>query len=102
MLEPEVLLMDEPCSALDPLSAGIIEELIAGMRGFYTIVLVTHDLAQARRLADQVALLWPGSGPAATGGALRACGAPAEVLCPEHASEPLLARYLGATVSCRV
>ena len=99
VLEPEVLLMDEPCSALDPLSAGIIEELIAGMRGFYTIVLVTHDLAQARRLADEVAVLWPGSGPSAQGGQLCALGSPAEVLCATTATDPLFARYLGQTVS---
>jgi ABC-type phosphate transport system ATPase subunit len=48
VLGPEVLLFDEPCSALDPLSAGVIEALIAGLEGRYTILLVTHNLAQAR------------------------------------------------------
>jgi phosphate transport system ATP-binding protein len=57
-LEPEVLLMDEPCSALDPISAGVVEELIASLRERLTVVVVTHNLAQARRLADDVAVFW--------------------------------------------
>ena len=61
-LEPDVLLMDEPCSALDPLAAEVVEELISGFRGRYTVVIVTHNLAQARRLADQVAVFWPEAG----------------------------------------
>jgi len=58
-LNPEVLLLDEPCSALDPQSTQVIENLLLEMRGRCTIVIVTHNLAQARRLADRVALLWP-------------------------------------------
>ncbi len=58
MLSPEVLLLDEPCSALDPLSSGVVEDLITSLRGHYTIVIVTHNLAQARRMADTVALFW--------------------------------------------
>ena len=57
-LSPEVLLMDEPCSALDPLSSGVVEDLITSLRRRYTIVVVTHNLAQARRIADDVALFW--------------------------------------------
>ena len=57
-LQPEALLMDEPCSALDPISSGIVEDLIAGLRSRYTILIVTHNLAQARRIADYVALFW--------------------------------------------
>jgi phosphate transport system ATP-binding protein len=57
-LEPEVLLMDEPCSALDPISSGVVEDLISSLREQYTVVIVTHNLAQARRIADQVALFW--------------------------------------------
>ncbi|MEQ9408116.1 MAG: phosphate ABC transporter ATP-binding protein [Fuerstiella sp.] len=57
-LQPQLLLMDEPCSALDPLSAARVESLIAGLRGRYTVVIVTHNLAQARRLADRVAVFW--------------------------------------------
>ncbi len=58
VLEPEVLLLDEPCSSLDPLAAAVVEESLLRLRGRTTIVLVTHELAQARRLADQVALFW--------------------------------------------
>ena len=58
ILSPEVLLMDEPCSALDPLSSGIVEDLITTLRDQYTMILVTHNLAQAKRIADQVALFW--------------------------------------------
>jgi phosphate transport system ATP-binding protein len=57
-LQPEVLLLDEPCSALDPISSGLVEELIRDLRARYTIVIVTHNLAQARRLADRVAVFW--------------------------------------------
>jgi phosphate transport system ATP-binding protein len=57
-LSPEVLLMDEPCSALDPLSGGVVEDLIVSLRGRYTVLIVTHNLAQARRIADYAALLW--------------------------------------------
>ena len=58
VLSPDVLLMDEPCSALDPLSSGIVEDLIVGLRGHYTVLIVTHNLAQARRIADYAALFW--------------------------------------------
>lgn len=57
-LNPEVLLMDEPCSALDPMSSEIVEDLIVKLRGKYTVVVVTHNLSQARRIADDVALFW--------------------------------------------
>ena len=57
-LRPRLLLMDEPCSALDPLSTDVIERLIAHMRGEYTIVIVTHNLAQAQRIADDVVVFW--------------------------------------------
>lgn len=58
VLEPEVLLMDEPCSALDPLAGAVVEDLVAGLRGRTTVLIVTHNLAQARRLADWAALFW--------------------------------------------
>ncbi|MBE9041135.1 phosphate ABC transporter ATP-binding protein [Oscillatoriales cyanobacterium LEGE 11467] len=61
-LEPEVLLMDEPCSALDPISSGIVEDLIASLRRKYTILIVTHNLAQAKRIADSAALFWVQNG----------------------------------------
>jgi len=58
VLEPEILLMDEPCSALDPISSGVVEELILSLRGRYTVVIVTHNLAQARRVANFAAFFW--------------------------------------------
>jgi len=54
-VQPEVLLMDEPCSALDPMSTAKIEELIEDLSGKYTIVVVTHNMQQAARISDQVA-----------------------------------------------
>lgn len=57
-LAPEVLLMDEPCSALDPLASGVVEELIKELSRGYTVVTVTHNLAQAKRIADDVAFFW--------------------------------------------
>jgi phosphate transport system ATP-binding protein len=54
---PEVLLLDEPCSALDPISTAIIEELIVGLRESVAIVIVTHNLQQAFRVADHVAFM---------------------------------------------
>lgn len=58
VLEPSVLLMDEPCSALDPISSAVVEELIGRLRGRYTVVIVTHNLAQARRIANYAAFFW--------------------------------------------
>jgi phosphate transport system ATP-binding protein len=58
VLEPEVLLMDEPCSALDPMSSRVVEELIQRLRGRLTVVIVTHNLAQARRIANYAAFFW--------------------------------------------
>jgi phosphate transport system ATP-binding protein len=56
--EPEVLLMDEPCSALDPGSTRKIEELMLELKRKYTIAIVTHNLQQAKRVADQTAFLY--------------------------------------------
>jgi phosphate transport system ATP-binding protein len=55
--QPEVLLLDEPCSALDPISTATIEELIVGLRESVAIVIVTHNLQQAFRVADHVAFM---------------------------------------------
>jgi phosphate transport system ATP-binding protein len=57
---PEVLLLDEPCSALDPISTGTIEELIMSLRDEVAIVIVTHNLQQAERIADHVAFMYLG------------------------------------------
>jgi phosphate transport system ATP-binding protein len=52
-VEPEVLLMDEPCSALDPISTSAIEDLIGELKAEYTIVIVTHNMQQAARVSDE-------------------------------------------------
>lgn len=57
-LEPSVLLLDEPCSALDPISTGVIEDLVANLKSSTTIIIVTHNLAQAKRVADKLAVFW--------------------------------------------
>jgi phosphate transport system ATP-binding protein len=59
-LRPEVLLMDEPCSALDPISTNTIEHLIGELRRELAVVVVTHNLAQAHRVADKVAFMYLG------------------------------------------
>ncbi len=56
--EPEVLLMDEPCSALDPVATRKIEDLMQGLKRKYTIVIVTHNLQQAKRVADRTGFLY--------------------------------------------
>jgi phosphate transport system ATP-binding protein len=61
-LRPDVLLLDEPCSALDPIASGVVEELLTSFRGRYTIVVVTHNLQQARRIADYAAFFWAAGG----------------------------------------
>ncbi|HLX86999.1 MAG TPA: ATP-binding cassette domain-containing protein, partial [Acidimicrobiales bacterium] len=55
-VRPSVLLMDEPCSALDPISTGVIEETIRELSGEVTIVIVTHNMQQAQRVSDNCAL----------------------------------------------
>jgi len=59
-IEPEILLMDEPASALDPISTAKIEELIHELKKNYTIVIVTHNLQQAARVSDQTAFFYLG------------------------------------------
>ncbi|HWJ52670.1 MAG TPA: ATP-binding cassette domain-containing protein, partial [Propionibacteriaceae bacterium] len=54
-VEPQVLLMDEPCSALDPISTLAIEDLIGELKEAYTVVIVTHNMQQAARVSDQTA-----------------------------------------------
>lgn len=68
-VEPEILLCDESTASLDPISARGIEKLLQGLKERYTVVMVTHDIDQARRLADHAVFMWLGEliehGPAA-------------------------------------
>jgi phosphate transport system ATP-binding protein len=57
---PEVLLMDEPCSALDPIATARIEDLIVDLKSQYTVVIVTHNMQQAARVADVTAFMYLG------------------------------------------
>jgi phosphate transport system ATP-binding protein len=59
-IKPEVLLLDEPCSALDPISTGKIEELIHELKTDYTVVIVTHNMQQAARCSDRTAFFYLG------------------------------------------
>ncbi|MCI5061648.1 MAG: phosphate ABC transporter ATP-binding protein PstB [Algiphilus sp.] len=59
-IEPEVMLLDEPCSALDPISTAKVEELITELKKKYTIVIVTHNMQQAARVSDYTAYLYLG------------------------------------------
>ncbi len=87
-LKPQVLLMDEPCSALDPISSGVVEDLIAGFRGRYTVLIVTHNLAQARRIADHCGVFWVTDGV----GRLIEFGATQQVF--EAPRDPVTAAYV--------
>jgi len=59
-LQPEVILMDEPCSALDPIATAKIEELIVSLKRDYTVVIVTHNMQQAARVSDFTAFMYLG------------------------------------------
>lgn len=59
-VEPEVILMDEPCSALDPIATAKIEGLISNLKEHYTVIIVTHNMQQAGRVADYTAFLYLG------------------------------------------
>jgi phosphate transport system ATP-binding protein len=82
---PAVLLLDEPTSALDPVSSAHLEQTFSALRAELTIVLVTHDIQQALRLADHVLVLWNGN--------IIASGAPNIVL--EHSSDPRIRSLVG-------
>jgi phosphate transport system ATP-binding protein len=83
--DPEVLLLDEPCSALDPQSTQVIEELIVALREQVAVVIVTHNLQQAYRIADRVAFMYLGElveyGPAE-----QVFGSPREARTKEYVS----------------
>jgi len=72
-LEPHIILMDEPTSALDPRSARTIEDLALALKGPRTLILVTHNPEQARRVADRAACVAPGPGGAGAVSACEAC-----------------------------
>jgi phosphate transport system ATP-binding protein len=87
-LKPDVLLMDEPCSALDPISSEVVEDLIANLQGRYTVLVVTHNLAQAKRIADDIAMFWVADGA----GRLIEFGSTTQIFsAPQH---PLTAAYI--------
>jgi len=88
-LQPRLLLLDEPCSALDPVASSVVEELILSLKGHYTMLMVTHNLAQARRIADGVTVCWFQEG----------CGCVLESGCRtlfEKSSHPLTRQYLSS------
>lgn len=90
-LKPKVLLMDEPCSALDPVSTATIEALIRSLSAQMGVMIVTHNIAQARRLTQRLALLWPDDEGGA--GRLIAQG-PTEAMF-EAAQDKRVSAYLG-------
>jgi phosphate transport system ATP-binding protein len=59
-VEPEVVLMDEPCSALDPIATARIEDLMSELKSRYTLVIVTHNMQQAARVSDRTAFFLDG------------------------------------------
>jgi phosphate transport system ATP-binding protein len=59
-VDPEIILMDEPCSALDPIATARVEELILALRESYTIIIVTHNMQQASRVSDRTAFFYLG------------------------------------------
>jgi phosphate transport system ATP-binding protein len=59
-VDPEVILLDEPCSALDPIATSKIEQLMAELKNRYTLVIVTHNMQQASRISDHTAFLYMG------------------------------------------
>ena len=59
-VEPEIILFDEPCSAIDPIATSKVEELIRQLKKNYTVVIVTHNMQQAARVSDFTAFLWLG------------------------------------------
>ncbi len=84
--EPEVLLMDEPCSALDPIATRRIEELMLELRQRYTIAIVTHNLQQAKRVADRTAFMYVDTSEGGRTGYLVEFGDTAQIFNePQHA-----------------
>jgi phosphate transport system ATP-binding protein len=88
-VSPEVLLLDEPCAALDPLATAKIEELLVRLKEEITIVIVTHNMAQARRVADATAVMLPAE---QGGGELVEVGPTTDIF--EHAHDTRTADYV--------
>jgi phosphate transport system ATP-binding protein len=95
--EPEVLLMDEPCSALDPIATLKIEELMNELKKKYTIVIVTHNLQQAKRVADHTAFLYVDRSQGGRTGYLVEYGATKELF--EHPREKHTQDYIAGAFS---
>lgn len=91
-LQPRVLLLDEPCSALDPIASATVERLIASLKGRYTLLMVTHNLAQARRLADHLSVCWVRDGC----GCVLDSGPTLDLF--ENARHPLAYQYLNGVL----
>ena len=83
-VEPEVILMDEPCSALDPIATAKIENLIDLLREEYTVIIVTHNMQQAARVSDYTGFMYLGK--------LIECGKTAQIF--EHPEEELTENYI--------
>lgn len=90
-LGPEVILMDEPCSSLDPFSTGKVEELIHRLKGRFSILIVTHNLGQARRVCDYVSAFWYDE--INSWGQVLATGSCIEIF--EHSENKVLREYVG-------
>jgi len=90
--EPEVLLMDEPCSAIDPVATRKVEDLMRELKARYTIAIVTHNLQQAKRVADKTAFLYVDTSGGQRTGYLVEVGETHEMF--EHPKETLTQEYL--------
>ena len=95
--EPDVLLMDEPCSAIDPVATHKIEELMRELKKKYTIAIVTHNLQQAKRIADKTAFFYVDTGGGDRTGYLVEYGDTPTIF--EHPKEKLTAEYIGGEFS---
>jgi len=83
-VEPEVILMDEPCSALDPIATAKIENLIEQLKQDYTVIIVTHNMQQAARVSDYTGFMYLGE--------LVECGKTRQIF--EHPAEDLTENYI--------
>jgi phosphate transport system ATP-binding protein len=95
--EPEVLLMDEPCSALDPIATHKIEELMVELKSRYTIAIVTHNLQQAARVADQTGFLYVDTSEGGRTGYLVEFGATGQIF--DSPREKLTQSYISGVFS---